>query len=542
LSAGYANSIANHIVNSDPKVKRVFDAWKNQSADALLSNLEKNQELKMLLIEETPWLREAQNETEAKRRIAVFFELNRIADELSKAKDKLVKMQLSNGAWPWFHRMPADRYITQHIIAGFGKLDKLGIESLRKDEKVWNMIKQAIAYCDGELERDYKELLRSVAQKHTTLEDFNLWHTHLHYFYMRSFFKDIPVPKDYQTAFDYYLGQSQKHWTKFGRYNQGMIALYLERYKPQNLINKDILKSLREHANISEEFGMYWKENYGYYWYQAPIENHALMIEVFQEVAKDSKAVDDLKVWLLKEKQTTAWKTTKATSEACYALLKQGGNWLKSDKLVEVKLGNKKVEPQKETNIEAGTGYFKIRYNTDQFTKEMGEVTLTKTDEGLSWGALYWQYFEDLDKITPAETPLKLKKQLFIQENAATGPKLIALDKQKLKVGDLLKVRIELRVDRNLEYVHLKDMRASGFEPVNVLSTYKQQDGLHYYESTRDAATNFFISYLPKGTYVFEYPLRVSHSGEFSNGISSIQCMYAPEFSSHSQGTRVVVE
>jgi uncharacterized protein YfaS (alpha-2-macroglobulin family) len=110
------------------------------------------------------------------------------------------------------------------------------------------------------------------------------------------------------------------------------------------------------------------------------------------------------------------------------------------------------------------------------------------------------------------------------------------VNKGSAKIGDKIIVRIELRVDRDMEYVHMKDMRASGFEPINVISTYKYQDGLGYYESTKDAATNFFMGYLPKGTYVFEYPLRVTHEGDFANGITTIQCMYAPEFTSHSEG------
>ncbi len=155
----------------------------------------------------------------------------------------------------------------------------------------------------------------------------------------------------------------------------------------------------------------------------------------------------------------------------------------------------------------------------------------------------YLLLIEQLDKITPHETPLKIKKELFVQENSPTGPVLRPIKEgTEVKVGDLVKVRIELRVDRNMEYVHMKDMRAAGFEPINVLSGGKYQDGLYYYESTRDAATNFFFHYLPKGTYVFEYPLRVFHKGDFSNGITTVQCMYAPEFTSHSEGVRVEVK
>jgi uncharacterized protein YfaS (alpha-2-macroglobulin family) len=192
---------------------------------------------------------------------------------------------------------------------------------------------------------------------------------------------------------------------------------------------------------------------------------------------------------------------------------------------------------------EAGTGYFQTSWNGSEITPDMGKVSVTKPDKGVAWGAMYWQYFEDLDKITPHETPLSLKKQLFIQKNSASGPVLEPINENTgLKTGDKVVVRIELRVDRDMEFVHMKDMRASAFEPVNVLSGYKYRDGLGYYESTRDAATNFFFDYLRKGTYVFEYTLVASQTGDFSNGITTIQCMYAPEFTSHSEGIRVTVE
>ena len=178
-----------------------------------------------------------------------------------------------------------------------------------------------------------------------------------------------------------------------------------------------------------------------------------------------------------------------------------------------------------------------------EITSEMGEVTLSKKDEGIAWGGLYWQYFEDLDKITSAETPLKLSKKLFLKSNSDTGKELTEItETSTLKLGDLITVRIELRADRPMEFVHMKDMRASGLEPINVLSSYKWQDGLGYYESTKDASTNFFMEHLPKGVYIFEYDLRVNNAGNFSNGITTIQSMYAPEFSSYSEGVRVKIE
>lgn len=325
---------------------------------------------------------------------------------------------------------------------------------------------------------------------------------------------------------------------------QGMTCLALNRFDDK-VTPAAMIKSFSERALHSEEMGMYWKNEHGWYWYQAPIETQALMIEVYDEVAKDTKSVEDMKAWLLKQKQTQDWRTTKATVEACYALLRRGTDALANDKLVEIKVGNEIVDPTRrpDVKVEAGTGYFKTSWQANEIKPEMGKITVTKSDDGVAWGAVYWQYFEQLDKITPAETPLKLKKELFLQQNTDRGVVITPVtEKTRLKVGDLVKVRIELRSDRNMEYIHLKDMRAAGFEPVSTLSTHKYQDGLWYYESPRDLATNFFMGYLPKGTYVFEYALRVSQKGDFSNGITTIQSMYAPEFTSHSKGIRVEMD
>ncbi|NNL83147.1 MAG: alpha-2-macroglobulin, partial [Winogradskyella sp.] len=254
---------------------------------------------------------------------------------------------------------------------------------------------------------------------------------------------------------------------------------------------------------------------------------------------------DNLKVWLLKNKQTNRWQTTKATTEAVYALLLQGSDWLSITEAVDVKVGDITVTPNDLENVkvEAGTGYFKTSWTGDAITSNMATVNITKKNEGIALGAMYWQYFEDLDKISSADTPLQLKKKLFLKSNSDTGEQISEITPStQLKVGDLIRVRIELRSDRAMEFLHLKDMRASGLEPINVLSRYKWQDGLGYYESIKDAATNFFIDYLPKGVYVFEYDLRVNNAGNMSNGITSIQSMYAPEFSSHSEGVRIKVK
>jgi uncharacterized protein YfaS (alpha-2-macroglobulin family) len=544
FSRFYANSIASHIANANPKIKRVFDTWKNLQPDALLSNLEKNQELKTALLEETPWVLNAKDESQRKRNVALLFDLNRMANEQERAIEKVLKAQTSSGGFQWFPGFPEDRYMTQHIVAGLGHLDVMQVKTVRQDDRIWNMTTKALGYLDNQIRDDYERLKAEAKKGNIKLEDNHLGYLEIHYLYTRSYFRDVAVPNRSKEAFDYYLGQAKKYWLQNSMYMQGMMGLALHRYGDKTTVAA-IIKSLNERALRSEEMGMYWKYETGWYWYQAPIETQALLIELYEEAANDAQAVDDLKTWLLKQKQTQDWRTTKATSEACYALLRRGADWLANDKLVEVQVGKEKLDPanREDTKVEAGTGYFKTAWTADQVTPAMGEITVKNPNNVVAWGAAYWQYFEQLDKITPAATPLSLKKQLFLQQNTPTGPKITPItDKTDLKVGDLVKVRIELRVDRTMEYVHLKDMRAVGFEPTQTLSTYKYQDGLWYYESPRDLATNFFMSRLNKGTYVFEYPLRVSQKGDFSNGITTIQCMYAPEFSSHSEGVRVKVK
>ncbi len=470
----------------------------------------------------------------------------KMSNEMNKAFNKLKEMQSSNGGFTWFKGGPDDRYMTQYIITGIGHLRKLNALAGDHYQKVKPVVDKAIPYLDMMLKKEYDDLLRYKVK----LSDNHLSYSAIQYLYMRSFFSEYPVADANNVAVSYYKGQAKKYWLSQSKYMQAMIALALHRDKELST-PVAIIKSLKENAITKEEMGMYWKEwtTGGYWWHEAPIESQAMMIEAFTDIDKNVETVDDLKTWLLKQKQTQNWKTTKATAEACYALLLGGSNWLAEEKEVTINLGSTVVKST-DNATEAGTGYFKKRIEGDKVKAEMGNVSVTISPStskpptsSTSWGSVYWQYFEDLDKITPAETPLKLKKQLFKEVNTEKGPSLVAInDGASLKVGDKIKVRIELRVDRDMEYVHMKDMRAACMEPVNVISQYKYQGGLGYYESTKDASTNFFFGWLSRGTYVFEYPLFVTHEGNFSNGITTIQCMYAPEFTSHSEGIRVTVE
>ena len=546
----YANALAMKIANASPRIKAIFEKWKSSSPpnkeNGLLSNLEKNPELKSALLQETPWVLEAKSEAQQKKNIALLFDMVSMNGMLPASVTKLQQLQSVNGGFGWFNGGPDDRFITQYILTGIGHLKKL--HALPHSEILDNITRLAIIYLDKRLKEDYDILLKSKSDLHKN----NLSYQQVQYLYMRSFFSEYSIPGGTFNAANYYRRQSQQFWLQQNRYMQGMIALALNRSGDRKTA-ADILKSLQQNAIVHPDMGMYWKENRsGYYWYQAPVETQSLLIEAFSEIGSDNKITDALKTWLLQQKQTQRWSSTKATADACYALLLQGTNWLGNEPSVEIKLGSKTVSASGELQ-EAGTGYFKTVIDGPFVNPSMGDITVTvaspspkaeaSSGTGNSWGAVYWQYFEKLDKITPAATPLQLVKKLFVEKNTDRGPVLQPVaDGASVKVGDKIKVRIELKADRDLEYVQMKDMRAGCMEPVNVISAYKYQGGLGYYESTKDASTSFFFNWLPKGVYVFEYPLFATQAGNFSNGVTTIQCMYAPEFSSHSEGIRVNVE
>jgi uncharacterized protein YfaS (alpha-2-macroglobulin family) len=536
----YANALATSIVRSSPRIAKVFETWKSSDTTALQSNLAKNQELKSLLLTETPWVLTAKTEAQQKQNIAMLFNLVRMSRELDASLRKLQEMQSPNGGFVWFKGGPDDRYMTQYIITGIGHLKKMNALPADQQNMLEAILAKAIPYLDKRIEEDYKQLIKWKSD----LAKYTPGPLELHYLYMRSFYPEKPVPQASQKAYQYYRERAFATWTSQAKMLQGLIALTANRANDTKTA-KQILESLRQTAIRNEELGMYWKSNQrGWWWHEAPTERQALLIEAFQEISNDASTVNDLKTWLLKNKQTNNWESTKATAEACYALLLQGNYWLTESPAITINLGKTEIKPA-DQQAESGTGYFKKTLNAQTLSPDMGNVRVSVAasvgaKEMPNWGAVYWQYFEDLDKITFAETPLKLVKKLFIEKNTDTGPVLTPINEgDAVHIGDKIKVRIELRVDRDMEYVHMKDMRASALEPVNVLSGYRWQGGLGYYESTRDASTNFFFNTLQKGTYVFEYPLFVTHEGDFSNGITTIQCMYAPEFTAHSEGVRL---
>ncbi|MDH8701216.1 uncharacterized protein YfaS (alpha-2-macroglobulin family) [Dysgonomonadaceae bacterium PH5-43] len=531
----YSNTVATHIANNTPNIKQIIDTWKAQSAnkETLLSNLEKNQELKNILLEETPWVMEAENETDQKQRLATLFDVNRATNFNKQAIDKLSSLQVGDGGFTWFKGMNSSVSITQWILYGLGELSQL------KDydaSAATNISDNAIAFIDYKFVERYENLKKTKNWRDSK----SISTTNLEYLFVRSYYSN-DISSETQEAIDFYINIIKKYWTSSGNlYNRAISAIVMNRYNNKDIAN-NIVKSLREHSTTDKELGMYWANNNTYaFMSQNATTVHSFVMQAFKEVGYTTEEIDGMKLWLLKQKQTQLWEDVPATVNAINILLNSGTDWLSNQENVKIKLGKQTIDTK---GAEAGTGYIKKIYNEESIKKNMSKITLEKTSDGAAWGALYYQYYEDLDKLTKATTELNVEKALYVNQTGETGKTLIPVSEDNpLKVGDKITVRLTIRTDRDMEFVHLKDMRASCFEPTTQLSGCEWKQGLIYYKAPKDASMNFYFNVMPKGTYVLEYDLYVTSSGDYSNGMATIQCMYAPEYVSHTAGSRVVVK
>lgn len=480
------------------------------------SPLDKDPELKNNLLQETPWVLDAKDERTSIKELARYLDnTNSRSDELHA----LLKLQSQTGGFPWFTGSPDNRYATQYIVEHLGKLSALGMLSSSDRQILGAPLRKMLAWLDKALIKDAKD---SVPGE----ED-------LQYPYVRSFFKDVPAGQNTQHALDFYLALGKNHWMDYSLMAQAKVALACHRIGDDATAGL-ILTSIKQRSLFTPELGRYWKKEECWYWYQAPIETQSLLLEAFSEIANDTVTVDQLRTWLLGQKQTHAWAGNSATADACYALLLGGHDWLGATPSLAARVGEVTVNPG------ATAGYIKTQW--EKPNPSMGHITLRRTGNTShrSWGAIYYQHFQDLDSITAAQTTLALQKQLFVVPSTGNLLKPVR-DGDTLHLGDRVRIRLVLRSDRPLDFVSLKDLRPACFEPVEALSGYRWQGGLGYYFSPGDLSTSFYLDHLPRGTFVLEYDQYVNMAGVFAGGVATLQSLYAPQFAARTAGLTLKV-
>jgi hypothetical protein len=533
----YANALSGFIATHIPHFDEIRQQWLTKDTNALKSPLQENEDLKTVLLEETPWVEAAQDESALKMKIAQWFDGKEAKERMHESISKLEKMQLSNGGFSWFEDMPDDRYITQRIITGIGHLKKLNAWPEEDTNILAAIVQKAIPYLDARMKDAYNKILKD------SIKDPELNPGDIQYLYMRSFFPEINRADSVKEAYSFYEKLAEKNWNNQTIYLQAMIALAL--YRSGNIaVAGAILKSLSERAIKDPLRGMHWKDAQAYYWYQAPVETQAVCIEAFDEIRHDEATVNDLRIWLLTQKQTRHWVTHNATADAVYALLLRGGQWTASSPEVNITTGNKSFVFNRTTG-EAGTQYSRVYIPGKEITPAMGSVDVKIKDAAKdqpSWGALYFQYFENMNRLKNSSSGVSISREISLEKTTPKGPQLIPVnDQTNLRVGDKVQVRLIIKTDRDMDYVHLKDVRASCMEPLQTLSGYHWNAGSGYYSTVTDAAMHYYFSHLPRGTYVLSYPVYITHAGNYTGGMSELECLYAPAFRAHSEGVNIEI-
>ena len=529
----YANTLSSYIADNIPNLLAYIKKWQIETPDALLSQLEKDQDLKAIMLQETPWVLEAKSETEQRSRIATLFEVNNLRGQQTRALQLMQQKQKYNGGWPWMDGMPESAYITTYILTGFGKLQKMGAwSSLSKADQntAQSICDKAVRY----LEYDVAETYRYM-KAHSKGKDWPIGSSTLSELYALSFFKEQNSDKDFAKATDYYLKSLDKEWTSFNFNYRSKAAVLLYRTGNEKTAQL-MIQSFKECAQKNEQIGMYWPKKY--FSFESHIATHANIMSAFAEIDKDEEMIDNLRVWLLTQKQTNSWENSASTADAIYALLMRGSDWFAEGKEVTLQFGNTPI------NIEggvAGTGFIQRRWNANEVTQEMRQLTVNNPTNHLVWGGLFRQYFVPIDEVKTNEAGFTIQRELFVETVTDKGKLLVPVEKQALKVGDKLTVKITFTNEQDMSYVFVKDLRAAGFEPIEQISHYEYNDRMSYYQTNTDTDMQFFIEHLPKGTHQVEYSMFVTKEGYLNNGYALIQCQYAPEFSAYSNGMKVKI-
>lgn len=534
----YANTLAAYIMNTQPRIKTMFDTWKMQGGnkETFMSNLQKNQDVKNILLEESPWLLEATTEAEQMQRISTLFDLNQISNNNITALTKLKDLQLNSGAWTWYKGMNGSRYITNYVLETLVRLYDL--TGATPDNDVQQMRNAAFTFLHNEARTEYRNIrdAEKRGSKFTGISG-----SALEYLYLIAISGE-KVPSSTQEAYNYFLSKMPETLSTQSVKEKALAAIILSK-AGQTARANEFMASLKEHLVQTDELGMYFAFNESpYRWNELRIPAHVAVMEAFDIVAKDSKTVEEMKIWLLKQKQTQQWDSPVSTANAVYALLHRGSNLLENQGDVRITLNGKVLETLSGGTV-PGIGYIKESYTDTKMVSNPGKVTVEKRDAGIAWGAVFAQYSEDIDKVTQRGNELNVDKKLYIEKTVGSDRQLIPITAEtKLNIGDRVVSRITITLDRAMDFVQLKDQRGACFEPIGALSGYRWNGGIGYYVAVKDASTNFFFDSLGKGVYILEYSYRVSRSGTYQAGLAVMQSAYAPEYASHSASMQVEVE
>lgn len=517
-AALYANSLSQYIVKQHPEIKSTVEAWRRDSSagTTMVSNLQRNEELKSIILTETPWVLDARGEREQRERIAQLFDDNAMKDNLVTAQRKLNDLQLPDGSWPWFKGMRGSVVVTGYVAELNARLALLKGEPLSGEQE--RMQNAAIDFLHSEMAKRYHKL--AVKER----KDYSLSDEDLKYLYVVAL-SGRAVKEKYIVPYQFYLSKVKYLLDSddMGIMAQAAVVLH----HSGNLREANgLIRSMREYLSTDADgaLSFAFNERLGAFG-RRQMSVHVEAMEAFDLVASDSAVVEKMKLWLLQRKRCQGWNSTVSTADAVYALLMRGTPALTSHTDLSAELGDHRLSTS-DAGAVGGLAYVKDSYS-DSIAVVAKNIALRNTGGGVAWGAVFAEFDEDLDVVNGGSSGLTVEREIVGADS--------------FKVGDRVVVRTTLRVPSRMDFVVLKVAHAACMEPESTVSGYRWGNNVGYYQEVKDAATNYYFDSIGKGVYRFETIYRVSRVGNYQSGISSAYCSYAPEYSAHSASQRVEV-
>ena len=532
----YANCVLSFLYDKDPIFFYLLhyneQLSPNDSHKNNLLNLS-DDEAKSIMVTETPWVREAKTESERWEELKTLFDRENRRNNKAKAIAHLRKSATADG-WPWYEGMNTSESVTLYMLRNLRRLATLTGEEHPSELRACEM--------NAVKRLDQKMLDRFVEwQQDSTKSQIAYVKKMLESVYVRSYYDSIPLVEKNKEILDYYLNTAADNWLKLDLYERAMLAVTLSRNGRRESAGK-IIQSIREYAVQDKESGMYWPDNsFRIFFISSNISRHLCLTEALleQELSEDERALLTQRIFY--QQQAGIEEPVAVITDAINTLLQLGIDRLKTvEKKTEVLVGKEEFVINN-TEINRSLDYIRKVWSKESVTPEKATVKINSAGRFGS-GALYWQYYETPEEVESQKGVLHIEKRLLKEVVEEGKERLLRIDTSSvLNVGDKVIIRLTVKADRDMQYVHVKDMPAACFESADPVSSLKWMDGLNVYKSSKDASCHFYMDYLPKGLYVLEYPVYVSHAGEYGDGIATVQCMYAPQFISHRAGTRVRV-
>lgn len=518
----YGNAIAAGLMKQYPQLAQAVSLWSEAGDSTLVSNLEKNPELKIVALDNTPWVLNANAETLRKSRLVNLLDSENSRKAIDGAMQQLKSKQTADGGWSWCPGMEPSMYITGQVLWRLAMLRQMGYLDITSAEP---MISRALHFCEKELYKDY------VHAKHTFSTS-----QMLNYLYIRSFFPDYSMQPDFRSLKNKAMKAVKEEWKEFGIYNKATAATLLYREK-EPMLARTILESINQHASKSAERGMWFDNLRSGFLTDNTVIATAQALEAFAEITPQSPCIDLLRQWLIIERQAQDWGQDAQLAEVVYAILSTGSDWTSASDPARIYIGGKEISPSKRDLL---TGSFTMPLQASQASE--AELRVDKFGSHQAWGGVIAKYIAPIADVKEfSESDVTVSKRILIVEENEDGVSVRPLLDEKVKPGQRLRVQLTVTSERDIDYAVITDERGGCMAPAKQLSEYAWQDGVGFYREVRNDATNFFLPRLPKGDFILEYDCFASQQGEFAAGIATLQSLYAPSLSAHSAGVLIPV-